>query len=234
MPKQTRLDENAVIYQTRRELTEKEKLKDMSTRKKLSYLWEYYKIHALVTIVVISVLSYIIHNVLTPNIESQFYAAMVNNTISPEILEEYQTNFAKQLQLDPETESIELNTSFMVSSNDEYSMNMKQVLSTYVAAQQVDIMIAPQSVFADYAYYGFMEKLSDQLPTNVYSSLTDNFFITDLEDNTEKNVYGIFLTDTKLYQNNADNTDPYVLGIIANSKHKANAVEFIRYLFNEK
>ncbi|MHB8128691.1 MAG: hypothetical protein ACYDEX_06825 [Mobilitalea sp.] len=234
MPKQTRLDENAEIYQTRRELTEKEKLKDMSTRNKLSYLWEYYKIHALITIVVISVLSYIIHSVLTPNVETQLYAAMVNNTISPEILEEYQANFAKQLQLDPETESVELNTSFMVSSNNEYSMSMKEVLGTYVAAQQVDIMIAPQSVFEGYAYYGFMEKLSDQLPTDVYSSLTDNFYITDLEDDTEKNVYGIFLTDTKLYKNNADNSDPYVLGIIANSKHKANAVEFIRYLFNEK
>jgi len=234
MSKQTRLDENAVIYQPRREMTEKEKLKDMSTRKKLSYLWEYYKIHALVTIVLISILSYLIHSILTPNIESQFYAAMVNNTISSEILEEYQADFAKQLQLDPETESVELNTSFMVSSNNEYSMSMKEVLGTYIAAQQVDIMIAPQSVFADYAYYGFMEKLSDQLPTDVYSSLTDNFYITELEEDTEKNVYGILLTDTKLYQNNANNSDPYILGIIANSKHKANAVEFIRYLFNEK
>lgn len=234
MPKQTRLDENAEIYQPRKEMTEKEKLKDMSTRNKLSYLWEYYKVHALITIAVISILSYIIYNVMTPNIESQFYAVMINNTIDAKVLEEYQFKLAEQLQLDPKTESVEFNTTFIFDSTNDYSMNMKQVLSTYVAAQQVDVIIAPESVFADYAYYGFMDKLSDQLPTDVYSSLTDNFYLSALEDDAENNVYGIYLTDTKLYKNNANNSDPYILGIIANSKHKANTLEFIRYIFNEK
>jgi ABC-type molybdate transport system substrate-binding protein len=78
-----------------------------------------------------------------------------------------------------------------------------------------------------------MDKLSDQLPTDVYSSLTDNFYISDLEEDKQKSVYGVYLTDTKLFKENANNEDPYVLGIIANSKHKANTVEFIRFLFNE-
>jgi hypothetical protein len=234
MPKQTRLDEDAVIYQPRSEQSEKEKLSDMSFRNKLSYLWEYYKIHAIVTVAVIALSSYLIYTVATPNIEPQFYAVIINNSVEDAVIANYQADFANYLQLDPKTESVELNATFYFNTNSEYSMNMKQALTTYVSAQQVDVIIAPESEFASYAYYGYVDKLTDQLPTDVYSSLTDHFYISDLEEDPEKNVYGIYLSDTKLYAKNTNKDDPYILGIVANSKHKDNAVEFIRYLFNDK
>ncbi|MDF2941208.1 MAG: hypothetical protein K0S01_66 [Herbinix sp.] len=234
MPKQTRLDENAVIYQPRSEISEKEKLRDMSFSNKLSYLWEYYKIHALVSIGAIALASYFIYSIVTPNIEPQFYAVVINNTIADDVIEKYQADFADYLQLDPKTESIDINAAFNFNGTDEYSMNMNQVLSTYVAAAQVDVIIAPESEMASYAYNGYLDKLSDQLPTDIYSSLTDNFYLSDLEEDPEKNVYGIYLTNTKLFADNANNEDPYVIGIVSNSKHKENAVEFIRYLFNDK
>ncbi len=233
MPKQTRLGEDAEIYQPRKEQSEKQKLRDMSFQNKLSYLWEYYKFHAAIAIAIIVFASYLIYNIVTPNIESQLYVAMVNNTIDAPVLEEYRTNFADYLQLDPKTESVDFNTGFYFTENSEYSLNMKQVLITYVHAQQVDVIIAPESEFIEYAYNGFLDPLSDQLPTDIYSSLTDSFYITDLVDDTEKNAYGIYLTDAPLYKNNADNTDPYILGIVANSKQKDNTVEFIRSLFNQ-
>jgi ABC-type molybdate transport system substrate-binding protein len=233
MPKETRLSEDAVIYQPREEQSEKEKLRDMPPGKRLSYLWEYYRVHALIAVGVIALTTYIIHSIATPDIKTQFYAAMINSTIDSEVLTGYQADFADYLQIDPETESIEFNSSFYFNDSNEYSMNMKQVLSTYVAAQEIDVIIAPESEFANYAYYGYMDKLSDQLPTDVYSSLTDNFYISDLEEDKQKSVYGVYLTDTKLFKENANNEDPYILGIIANSKHKANTVEFIRFLFNE-
>ena len=80
---------------------------------------------------------------------------------------------------------------------------------------------------------GYMDKLSDQLPTDIYSSLTDYVYVSATEEDAEKNVYGIYLTETKLFQENANNTDPYILGIIVNSGHKVNAVEFIRTLFSK-
>jgi hypothetical protein len=234
MPKQTKLSEDAVIYQPREEQTEKEKLREMPPGKRLSYLWEYYRVHALIIVGVIALISYIIHSIATPDVETQFYAAMINSTIDTEVLAEYQADFADYLQIDPGTQSVEFNSTFYFNESNEYTMNMKQVLSTYVAAQEIDVIIAPESEFANYAYYGYMDKLSDQLPTDVYSSLTDNFYITDVEDDKQKSVYGIYLTDTKLFKVNANNEDPYVLGIIANSKHKANTVEFVRFLFNEQ
>lgn len=231
MIKQTRLSDDAFIYQPRQQLTEKEKLKDMSFREKLSYLWEYYKIHALVTIGIIAIISYIIHSIVTPNVVTQFYAAFIDSSVDADVLENYRTDFSDYLQLDPKTESIDFNTSFYFGSDAQYAMNMKQALVTYVAAQEVDVIIAPESQFADYAYYGYFDKVSDQLPTDIYSNLTDYFYMSEVEGSSGQNAYGIYLTETELFKPYTDASDPYVLGIITNSKHKDNTIEFIRTLF---
>jgi len=233
MPKETRLEEDAVIYQPRQKLTEKQKLKDMSFQEKTSYLWEYYRIHAAVAIAVIALIIYLIYELMTPDVKTQFYAAIINNTINDQVWDQYVTNFEDYLNLNPKTEDVQLNYNFYLNASSDYSMNMQQALSTYIAAGEVDVIIAPESSFKEYAYYGFMEKISDQIPTDLYASLTDNMYMSNTEEDAENNVYGIYLTDTKLFKENANNTDPYILGIIANSGHKENAAEFLRMLYNE-
>ncbi len=233
MPKETRLEEDAVIYQPRQKLTEKQKLKDMTLQGKIDYLWEYYRIHAFVIVCAIAFTAYIIYEIITPDIETRFYAAIINNSIPEEVWEQYDTDFREYLELDPKTENIHLNHSFYLNSPGEYSMNMQQALSTYIAAGEIDVIIAPESIIKDYVYYGFFEKITDQIPTDLYTSLTDYLFVSNTEEDAKKNVYGIYLTDTKLFSENANNTDPYVISILANAAHKENATEFIRMLYNE-
>jgi hypothetical protein len=231
MPKQTRLSEDASIYQQRQELTEKEKLKDMSRGSKIAYLWEYYRFHALIILLVIGFAVYIIHNIATPKVETELYAAIINNTISDELWEQYQTEVSDYLKLDPKRQDVIMNRSFYFNGDSEYAMNMQTALVTYVSARQVDLIIAPESQFKQYTYNGYNDKLYDDLPTDLYSELTDDLYVTSTEDDPEENAYGIYLTGTKFFSENADNSDPYVLGIIANSDHKENAIEFIRMLF---
>lgn len=233
MPKQSRLPDDAAFFQRREELTEKEKLKGMSHSSKFAYLWEYYKYHALIIVLVIGFAVYLIHNIMTPDVETKLYAAIIDNTISDEVWEQYQTEVSDYLELDPKTEDAVLNYSYYFNGDAEYAMNMQTAFVTYVSAGQIDVMIAPESQFKNYAFNGFADKLYDNLPTDLYSDLTDYLYVTSTEDDSEENAYGIYLTDTKLFRENADNSDPYILGIVANSNHKNNAIEFIRMLFNQ-
>lgn len=233
MPKQTRLSEDASIYQQRQELTEKDKLKDMSRRGKLAYLWEYYRIHALVILLAIGFAVYIIYSIVTPKVETELYAAIINNTISDEIWEQYQTDVSDYLKLDPKRQDVILNRGFYLNGETEYAMNMQTALMAYVSAGDVDLLIAPESQFQQYTNNGFNDKLYDDLPTDLYSELTDRLYVTSTEDDPEESAYGIYLTDTKLFSEYADNTEPYILGIIVNSSHKENAIEFIRMLFHQ-
>lgn len=234
MSKKTMLDDQAEIYQPRKAQTEKEKLKDMPFSKKAGYLWEYYKFHAAVVLIGISLLGYILYTALTPRIVPQLYAAFINNNIYEEALLEYQEGLTEYMQLNPERERVEFNTNFYLNDESQFEMNMRQVLVTYITAKEVDVIIAPESEFKEFAYYGYFDKLSEQLPTDLYSNLTDYFYISDSEEDPEKNAFGIYLDNTDLFENKIIDTEPYILGIVVNSNHKFNAIEFIRYLFEEK
>ena len=233
MPKQTKLSDSAEIYQQRVEQSEKEKLRDMSFQEKIGYLWEYYRLHALFTIIAIAIVAYAVYEIVTPEIETRLYAAVIDNPVEPTVLEEYTAQFTEHLQLDPEKEKVVINPQFYFAADGEYAMSMRQVLVTYVAAQDVDIIIAPKSEFESYSYYGYMHSLSDLLPTDLYSKLSDYFYIGTQEDNPDEKVYGIYLTEAALFKNNerVSEDNPYILGVIGNSRRTENSVELIRYLF---
>jgi hypothetical protein len=66
MPKQSRLGDNAEIYQPRKNQSEKEKLSDMPFKKRVDYLWEYYRAPAFVIIVAAALVIYIIYTIFSP------------------------------------------------------------------------------------------------------------------------------------------------------------------------
>ena len=233
MSKKTRLNDSAEIYQQRKEQRERDKLREMTLQERISYLWDYYKLHALFTIIGIAVIAYVIYEIVTPKIETQLYVAVIDNPVDPAALEEYEAQFAEHLQIDPEREEVIINPQFYFLADDEYAMSMRQVLVTYVAAQDVDIIIAPKSEFESYSYYGYMYSLSDLLPTDLYSKLSEYFYIGAREDNPEEKVYGIYLNQAPFFQDNEriSSDNPYILGVIGNSRRTENSAEFIRYLF---
>ncbi|HKL98361.1 MAG TPA: hypothetical protein VJZ06_00475 [Mobilitalea sp.] len=233
MPKLTRLNENAEIYQSRKHLTEKEKLSEMSFKKKLSYLWEYYKFHAFIIIIIVIIIISVVKNIITPNIDTQLYAAVINSPIDALVLEEYEEQFEEYLDMDPIHEEAFIDSKFYFNDTSEYSVAMRQALVTYIAAEDVDIIIAPESEFADYVFLGLFGTISDILPTDLYSSLTDKFYISTTEDEPdEEKVYGIYISDFEFFKSNITVTpnEPYIIGIVSNSRHQDNSIEFIRYL----
>lgn len=234
MSRRTRLGDDALIYQPRKKQSEKEKLSEMNFKGKLEYLWEYYKLHALGIIAVIALIVYFINSILNPKPSTQLYIAMIDNPIEDSVLDKYNTAMVQRLQLNKKRECIEFNTAFMYNADDSYTLNMKQALGTYIFAGEVDAVIAPESEFKTCISNGYVGKLSDKLPTDIYSSLTDQFYISSTKEDKEKSAYGIYLTDTKLYKNITMKNEPYLLGILVNAPHEDNTIEFIRYLFNEK
>jgi len=233
MLKQSALKDDASFYQPRKEQTEREKLKEMTLKGKFSYLWEYYRIKALIILGAFALCAYIIYNIVTPDVVTQFYAAIVDSPLSDDAVADFTDKFAASLQLDPKTEAVNINPTFYFSADDEYAMNMKQALTTYVSSQEVDVIIAPEAQFSKYAYNGYFDKISDQLPTNIYSNLTDYFYLTSTEEDSEVNTYGIYLRDTELFSATKDSEIQYILGIVVNSPHKENTIEFIRALFSK-
>jgi len=238
MPKKTRLGDDAAIYQQRNtQKSEKEKLKNMPWKKRFGYIWDYYKYYGLAVILAVIFISYIIYTIVKPRTETKLYAVIINNTIEDTVWDEYEQKMTEYLELDPETEKVILSSDYYFNGAVDYAASMQQVFLAHLTAAEIDVVIAPLSVFSGYVKEGLFVPLSDQLPTDLYSSLTDKFYLSDTEDNPRVSAYGIYLTDTKLFKQHSlapTDDDPFLIGIVANSENKKNAIEFIRYIYNEK
>ncbi len=232
--KNTTLDNSAEIYQPRIQQTEKQKLSEMTFKEKVSYFNNYYRSKTIIIILICILVIYFAYSVLTPKPENVLYVAVLNNALDSETATTLQSDFGEHLKIDPKTQTILLDTSFIIGTGDasEYSLSNEQKLATYFYAAEIDVIIAPESSFTKYAYYGNLDKLSDQLPTDLCSSLADSFYYSPLEEDPTVSAYGIYLDGATIYDKNGEIMDRPVLGIVANSKYKQNVVEFIRYLFN--
>ena len=232
--KDTTLDNSADIYKPREEKSEKQKLSEMTFQDKVSYLKSYYLAKTVAIIAIIAFAGYLFYTILTPKPETLLYAAIVNYAIPEETAATLQSDFSNHLGITSDKEEVMFDTSFYLGSgNDtsEYTMSAQEKLSVYFTAGDVDVLIAPESIIKNYASFGYLDKLTDQLPTDLCTSLSESFLFSTTEDNPVSGAYGIYLDGTALYNGTSDPTDRPVLAIVINSDQKQNAIEFIRYLF---
>lgn len=236
-PKQTRLDDSAEIYKRRESQTEREKMREMTGSQKVAYFKEYYLKKILVSIVVIGFIIYLLYTVLRPKPDTVLSLAFINYSYSTEV-EALEAELKEFYQVNEETQEIRVDTGFDLLGNDSASL---QKLTTYIAAGEIDIFIAPESVFLKYAFSNCMSPLTDLLPTDMYTELQDKLFSckTRLQDEETpadamgpEGVFGIYASDTKLFSNYDLSADPPVIGVIVNTKNSDNAVRFIEYMYN--
>lgn len=229
------LDDTADIYKPRDQRSEKEKLSEMTFKEKMAYFNSYYKYKTLAVIAILAFIIYGVYSILTPKPETVLYTAVINYALNDECAATLQEDMSRILNINSKNQEVLIDTSFYIGTEgdvSQFSLSNEQKLSTYFYAGEIDVVIAPESDFSRYAYYGNFSKISDQLPTDLYSSLTDAFYFSDQEDDPTKNAYGIYLDGAKIYNNAGELIDKPVLGIVANSKHKENGIELIRHLFD--
>lgn len=234
--KDTRLDDNAAIYERRKPKTEKQKLSEMNGKEKWQYFKDYYFKKLTVSILLLGFIGYLLYTMLSPKPDTVLHVASANFAFSEEEIETIQNDFAQHLGINLDTQEVIFESNYLLSDTDYASAEKLTVL---FFANELDVFIAPESKFVEYAFSGSLSSLSDQLPTDLYSALSDKFFQSQVRQDDEpieeasgpSHVFGIYLDDTELYKDYSSE-DPPVLGIVLSSKNKEEAVEFIRYLFD--
>lgn len=233
--KKSTLDDNAEIYNRRVNQTEKEKLRNMSFHEKLTYFNNYYKNKVLFTIAILTFIIALFYNIFAPKTNTVLYTAIINNTIGEEEIINLKDQFADVLSTNPKKEKIVIDTSLAFNDKNidqSYAMASQQKLTAQLGVSEIDVIIAPESIFYKYAKEGLFVKLSDQFTTEMFTYFTDSYYLSKPEETDIEGAYGIYLEDSSIYKNSKVSGDRPVLGIVANSKHKENAVEFIKYIFN--
>ena len=221
--------------------TEGEKLKKMTFKEKLSYIWSYYKVTIIITIGFIA-LAVSLGKVVYRNIkyDSVFHCAMVNNMLSIAQEEYIREEFGNYINIDKEHETLTFDSGYMFMwdsssySDTNYTSRMK--VASALAAQVIDIFVADKTYMISAAPEGQLYDLKEVLPADIYAAVEDKLFYTAGEDGVER-AYAVDLSSSRYtYINDPENgilyPEPPYYGIVINTEHLETSIEFLKFILN--
>ncbi|MBQ9118519.1 MAG: hypothetical protein IJY09_00490 [Lachnospiraceae bacterium] len=250
--KKTVLDDSAAIYQRREQKTERQKFSEMKTfSEKVAYFRMYHLKPMLAGIIIIAIIVSILYTVFSPKAKCVLSVAFVNYAFPTVATDPMKEDFMESSGLVlGEREMVRFDATTYINTTTDYSS--ASALAAHVMACELDIFIAPESTFKNYSFNGTLGSLTEILPSDLSSALSEDFFYhqiriedEDISEATgEKYVLGIYLEDTAFWDtysgyvsadpSNLSDDERPIVGIVVNSKNKENAITFLRYLFDLK
>lgn len=212
--------------------SEKEKLRSMSGRDRVWYIWAYYKFHILAVVVAVGLICSVGSAFYNSSFKTVLYCIYVNSrgteAVNAAPLEE---GFAGHLGLGKK-ELITTEVAFISfdDSATDYSYASMAKITALVASQELDILIGDEESIRHYASVNGFTDLAAELSPDVLDLAADRLFYAEGEDGRTYPC-AIDLSGTAFAAGSNLAQEPPLLGIIANSGHKDTAEALIRYIF---
>lgn len=217
-------------------------LEGKSTLYKIRYYVYYYKWYAIVILAVVIIAGIVIRDI-RANKDSVLGVAVINSLYGADY-EEIKLGFEEELELDDKHE-VDIDTQYTISADEQngFDMQSQEKLFVRMAAGQLDIIIAPESVFKKLADVGYMRDLNMVLTKEEYEKYGAVFMASIADDSVEavdnENAprhdvpTGISIGDYKKIKEYAwyyNCTEPVYLGFADGGSNTDNAIRFLEYL----
>ena len=222
------------IKQSSRE--ERKKISELpGLGKKIEYIWEYYRYWIIGILVAVafcwSMGSSIYNNIKYTQV---FYCAIFNNPLPDEYMTAMETGFSDYYGLDPESETMHFDSTYILSEDDTQATYMTvQKIGAMISSKSVDVMIGDRFTLEQYAVDGYYYDLSEILPPETFEALSDYMVeFTYTEDDVSITApFMLDLTQSELVKNGTIYVEEPLIGIVINSQNPLVAVEYIEYIF---
>lgn len=199
----------------------------------VSYFWDYYKIPTAV-IIVIALFSFYLIRDMASNLPYGFYAMMINSTMHPdgEVIGE---DFAGYAGIDTSSYNvlIDTNQTLSTSSYNTYDVSTQERIMAITAAGDLDVMIADQSVFEQYARNSYMTDLRDLMSEDElkkydgYIYYVDGAILKAIEDGTYEQASSESTADN---ESQGSQDDPSIAGSNSAATEETISDEEISYM----
>ena len=215
-------------------MEKKPDFKAMPPKKKIEYIWDYYRWHIIITIAVVASVISLIHHYVT-YVDPLLNVIMINSyaDMNYDIHEGFQEFFDQQgCELDIEDAvSISSNLYFTEEDTEGTNYQYMQVLMAMIAAGDQDLFFGTGDMYLSYAEEGVLMDLSTLLSEETMAKYEDCLIYST--DNGESDPYpcAIELTDNEWVKNNGYYGGCY-FGIFVNNANQERAVDFAEYLLN--
>ena len=238
----------------------KKVFKNGTTRDKVEYIWEYYKWHILAVVFVVYFIGSMVYNNVTTK-DYVLQGMFLNTLAESEIVLEMEQDFIETYPIDTSSEEVFFDASMYYSDEGDAmgtSYQTIQVLTTKIAAGEIDFMVADAATLYDFAYNQYFAELpkilsEEQLKAyEPYILYYDKAVLEELSniDYIGKEVSEILLPDPskpeqmenpvpvmidvssseKIFNLYPVSSESYAFAFVANGMHMEKSVELLEYL----
>lgn len=155
----------------------------MSTKQKLEYFWEYYKIHTLAAIIIIAIAISLVKQIATSK-DFGFYAVLIDAITTDSnygLTEIWNEEFLEYAQIDPKEYEVYIDTSVTLSESidTEYMIANQQRLFATLMAGNVSAFVADTETFEAYAQFEYFYDLESVMSEEDLKKYSPYFYYTD-------------------------------------------------------
>ncbi|MDE6847144.1 MAG: hypothetical protein K2J99_15460 [Lachnospiraceae bacterium] len=162
---------------------QKQALSTMSLKGKLSYFWDYYKIHTLVAVCVLIVAISVIHQLVT-NKDYALYATVINTgttSYEDETAGRWAEQFGDYAQIDTDEYQVLIDATIVLteSSDPQIRMANQQKMVAMMQTGAIHAQLAETETFEEYAQFECYYALEDILSAEELEKYRPYFYYTD-------------------------------------------------------
>ncbi len=190
--------------------------KNMTINQKIEYIFDYYKFHIGAVLLVLAIIIYILHGIITHK-DSAINITVSNLYLDSETETLITDSFLKSQNIDTNKNKAEI-YSIAVTKEDnagsEYTYASHMKLMTMINAEQIDVILMDKDSYDLFSSEGYLSDMKD--------CVSDDALFTDGKTDC------IILPDSKYF--NESGSDELYIGVAVNTPHKELSTEFIKYL----
>ena len=207
--------------------------KDLSKKKKLEYIWDYYKLHIIGTILAVLALSSLIYTMFIRIPDTNFCGvAIYGQFLSALNTDKMTADLNKELNL-PEHTSVQLQNFYSDSTvvMDEADLNQK--FHTYVYALEFHLLLSNAENTKNFTQVEYTTPITDYLSDEKVNELRKKGLVLDAKDpeTGELKPYGISLKNSKILKkyNLFQNDTPYIsfVPIVDNTENTLKTLDIL-------
>ncbi|GEM_PF-887563 len=201
----------------------KEQFQSLTPKKRIGYIWDYYKLPIIIGLIFLYIGGYLIFRTVTKK-DTYLYAASINVSFGNEIKKDLTDGFMKDAGIDPRHKQVFFTGSLVLGSEKEsdsqYSYASRMKIVAMVETQELDTVIMSKSAYDLMESSGYLADLSGvaDLKEGGLTSAQDALVLTG---------------NGGIFKDSGIKDDLY-LGIIVNTKRRSAAEQYLRYLSAHK
>ena len=214
---------------------EQAKLKKMSFRDKLWYIWEYYKIHMLIGCVILFFLYALGTIFYQKSFTTQLFFIVMNDRSGSEADYEGLANEFKTRMGYGKKDKVEVDSSLYISfeeSTSQLDYASLAKVTAIVASKDLDVLISDSPAVEHYASNGAFLNLEEVLPADLWDLVKDDVYMAK-DENGNSFPAAISLDDSYFHEKTGTQMEEAYFSLINNSTRTDTAFEFLRYLYEE-